>query len=161
MAVPSLALATVLHETADRLERTAHYQWSHFGHCNCGHLAQTVTRLSAAEIHRRAFVELTEWSEIPEDFCPTTGLRLDFILDRFRELGLDRNDLRHLEDLSDLVVLRALPGGFRYLRRNDPAAAVLYLRTWAALMAAHCAPPEESTHGGEPVWAAEGVLADS
>lgn len=153
MAVPSLALATVLRETADRLAASPHYQWAHFGHCNCGHLAQTVTRLSAAEIHRRAFVELTEWSEIPDDYCSSTGLRLDFILDRFRELGLDRTDLRHLEDLSDLAVLRALPGGFRYLRRNDRADAALYLRTWAAMIAARC-PARTEIDGEEATTAA-------
>ncbi len=135
MAIPSRALVEVLRETAERLARSPDYQWSHFGRCNCGHLAQTVTRLSPAEIHAACARELTEWSEIPDDYCAGTGLRLEYVLDRLRELGLDRTDLRHLEDLSDPRVLHALPGGHRWLQRNQREDAVLYFRVWADLIA--------------------------
>lgn len=135
MALPSRALVEVLRETADRLAASPDYRWSHFGRCNCGHLAQTVTRLSPAEIHAACTRELTEWSEIPDDYCAGTGLRLEYVLDRLRELGLDRTDLRHLEDLSDSQVLQALPGGHRWLQRNQREDAVVYLRTWANVMA--------------------------
>lgn len=134
MAQPSRPLVDLLRETADRLATSTDYRWSHFGHCNCGHLAQTVTRLSAAEIHAACTRELTEWSEIPDDYCAGTGLRLEYVLDRLREFGLDRTDLRHLEDLSDPIVLRALPGGHRWLERNRREDAILYLRTWAEVI---------------------------
>ena len=40
-----------LRATADRLAAPdARYEWGHMGGCNCGHLAQTVTTLSRAEI---------------------------------------------------------------------------------------------------------------
>lgn len=135
MAIPSRALVTVLRETADRLEAGADYQWSHFGRCNCGHLVQTVTRLSPAEIHAASAPELLEWSEIPEDYCAGTGLKLEYVLDRLRELGLDRADLRHLEDLSDPRVLHALPGGHRFLERNRRDHTVAYFRAFADLLA--------------------------
>jgi hypothetical protein len=136
MAISSRALVNVLRETADRLEGGAEYQWSHFGRCNCGHLVQTVTRLSPAEIHAASVRELSEWSEIPEDYCAGTGLKLEYVLDRLRELGLDRADLRHLEDLSDPRVLAALPGGHRWLERNRREDAVAYFRAFSAVLEA-------------------------
>ena len=146
MAIPSRALVEILRETANRLATSPDYQWSHFGRCNCGHLAQTVTRLSPAEIHAACARELTEWSEIPDDYCAGTGLRLEYVLDRLRELGLDRTDLRHLEDLSDPRVLHALPGGHRWLQRNQRDDAVVYFRVWADLIAdtLHAALPADA-----------------
>jgi glycine/D-amino acid oxidase-like deaminating enzyme len=123
-----------LRETADRLESGAAYNWAHFGRCNCGHLAQTLTRLDAAEIHRRARRELIEWSEIPEDYCGSTGYHLDHVIDTLLEIGLNRDDVRHLEDLSDRAVLERLPGGFRWLERNSRENAVAYMRAWADLL---------------------------
>jgi hypothetical protein len=97
-------------------------------------VVQTVTRMSPAEIHAATSPELAEWSEIPDDYCAGTGLRLEYVLDRLRELGLDRDDLRHLEDLTDPEVLQALPGGHRHLSRNLRDDAVLYLRTLAEVL---------------------------
>jgi hypothetical protein len=135
MATPSFALVQILRETADRLAGGAEYQWSHFGKCNCGHLAQTATRISARDIHRTAHRRLSEWSEIPDDFCPQTGVLIDRVIDTLFELGLSNTDLRHLEDLTDPEVLARLPGGWRYLQRNQRSDVVLYLRAWAGLLA--------------------------
>lgn len=134
MPTPSRALVAILRETAHRLSDGADYQWSHFGRCNCGQLVQTVTRLSPAEIHANSACELTEWSEIPEDYCAGTGLRLEYILDRLRELGFDRDDLRHLEDLSDPRVLHALPGGHRWLQRHQRNDVVAYFLSLASVL---------------------------
>jgi len=131
MATPNVVLVSLLRETADRIDTGASYQWSHFGKCNCGHLAQSITRLSAEEIHKRTFQKLEEWSEIPEEYCGITGFHLDYVVDALFEVGLTREDIRHLEDLSDPKVLRHLPDGRRYLQRNQRADAVLYFRTWA------------------------------
>lgn len=143
MPTPSRALVQILRETADRLANGAAYQWSHFGRCNCGHLVQTVTRLSPAEIHANSACELAEWSEIPEDYCAGTGLRLEYILDRLRELGLDRDDLRHLEDLSDPRVLHALPGGHRWLQRNQRDDVVAYMQSLATVLERQLPAPAE------------------
>ncbi len=154
MATPNLALVQILRETADRIEGGAEYQWSHFGKCNCGHLAQTATRLTAVQIHRGAFCRLAEWSEIPDDFCPQTGALLDRVVDALFELGLNATDLRNLEDLTDGEVLRNLPGGFRYLERNQRQDAVAYMRSWANLLEAQlytqCADPIEAGWLGDP-----------
>ena len=136
MAIPNLALVDILRETADRIEAGADYQWSHFGKCNCGHLAQTATRLSAVQIHQNAFCRFAEWSEIPDNFCPQTGVLIDRVVDTLFELGLNASVLRHLEDLTDGEVLGNLPGGFRYLERNLRQDAVAYMRSWANLIEA-------------------------
>ncbi|MFW5883329.1 MAG: hypothetical protein ACOCVG_03080 [Verrucomicrobiota bacterium] len=138
MAYASRVLIRLLEETADRLESGADYSWSHMGRCNCGHLAQTVTKLHPAEIHRRALVkEACDWSEIsehPRQYCPSTGYPFDHIVDALSEMGLSAADLRALENLSDRKVLKALPGGFRWLQRNRREDLILYLRTWSNLM---------------------------
>ncbi len=149
MPTPSRALIHVLRETADRIESGADYRWSHFGRCNCGHLVQTITRLSPAEIHEACACELSEWSEIPEDYCAGTGMRLEYLLDRLRELGLDRDDMRHIEDLSDSQVLRALPGGHRWLQRNERADVVAYFRAFADVLEARLS---IAPRRGDAVW---------
>ncbi|MBV9491223.1 MAG: hypothetical protein JO069_16095 [Verrucomicrobia bacterium] len=152
MATPSFALVQILRETAGRLAGGAEYQWSHFGKCNCGHLAQTATRLSPAEIHRTAQRKLAEWSEVPDDFCPQTGVLIDRVIDTLFELGLTNTDLRHLEDLTDPEVLTRLPGGHRHLQRNRRADVVEYLCTWADLLTSQLPPPwDEEEPAGDDV----------
>jgi hypothetical protein len=150
MPIPNVPLITALRATADRLELGATYQWAHFGACNCGQLVQTVTRLSPAEIHAASACELLEWSEIPEDYCVGTGLRLEFMLDRLREFGLDRVDLRHIEDLSDPRVLHALPGGHQFLERNQREHVILYFRALAHVLAEDLELDERLSHSPFP-----------
>jgi hypothetical protein len=64
MARPNVALIQALRTTARRLESAAvTYQWSSFAHCNCGHLAQTVTGLTAREIQDGAMQREGDWGE--------------------------------------------------------------------------------------------------
>jgi hypothetical protein len=49
-------------------------------------------------------------------------------------LGLTTEDIGHLEKLDDPEILAALPGGHRWLRRNDRGDLVEYLNAWAALL---------------------------
>lgn len=48
--------------------------------------------------------------------------------------GLSKDDLAHLERLSDAKVIKALPPNKRYLRHNQRDDVVLYLNTWADLL---------------------------
>ncbi len=54
MTQASPELVAALRATARRLEQGASYCWTHMGSCNCGQLAQTLTRLPKEEIHRLA-----------------------------------------------------------------------------------------------------------
>lgn len=149
-------LIEALRQTANRLSEGAEYRWTHMGSCNCGHLAQTVTRLPKEEIHRQALQKAGDWGEQALDFCPTSGYPIDHLIGALIDLGLTREDLWHLERLSDPDVLRRLPVGERELccrRRND---VVVYLQIWASLledewMAGVGIPANLS---GLPVWSA-------
>ncbi len=127
-------LAAALRETATRLDDGAYYQWTNQGACNCGHLAQTLTTKSRAEIHSMALEKAGDWSEHVVDYCATSRYPIDHIITTMLDAGLTRRDLSDLERLRSNVVRVRLPEGRRaldYRRRDD---VVLYMRTWADLL---------------------------
>lgn len=132
MARATDEVIAALRTTAVRLQQGAPYQWGHSGMCNCGHLAQTITHLPGAEIHREV---AGEWSEYLEDHCPVTGERLDRLRAKMVRFGFEPTELAALEQLADPAVLHALPGGHRHLVRNQRDDVALYLETWAQLLA--------------------------
>lgn len=144
MATPSHELINALRSTADRLA-SANYQWGHMGLCNCGHLAQATTGLTAAEIHSAALVREGDWEKQANDYCPTSGELIDHILAAMFSLGLTRDDVRNLEKLSDSEVLRRLPSGRRYLRFNSRDDVVEYMRTWADVLSVSIEPLRDCT----------------
>ena len=130
MATPSRELIAALHETAGRLAQDASYQWGHMGMCNCGHLAQAITGLRQAEIHDSALVREGDWEQQAKDYCPTSGRMIDSILATMFALGLTRDDIRHLEKLTDPAVVRET-GHLRFNKRDD---VITYLRAWASVL---------------------------
>ena len=134
---PTLTLAEALRVTAERLSDTSvKFRWTHMGACNCGHLTQTVTSLSAADIHALALQKAGDWGEQAQDYCPTSGYPMDHIIDQLLALGLSTNDLYHLERLDDPAVLKQLPLGERHLDRRSRVDVVRYLNAWADLVQA-------------------------
>ena len=131
MAKPSLELIAALRETADRLDGGVKYQWAHMGNCNCGHLAQTLTRLEPREIHRRALVSVGDWEQQVSEYCPSSQLPLDRVMDTMLAAGLTTCDIADLERLRNDEVLAAIGRRLDHRVRED---AVLYLRTWADLL---------------------------
>jgi hypothetical protein len=127
-------LAEALRRTAARLRGGAPYQWGHFGACNCGHLAQTLTRRSMADIHRAAVARARDWGHAAVEHCPLSGLPLDDILGEMFAAGLGMDDVRHLEQLDDRRILRRLPLDQRQLRRNDREHVARYMDAWAELL---------------------------
>ena len=126
-------LAVALRLTAERIAAGAPYQWGHMGQCNCGHLAQTVTQRSAAQIHRSAIDANTgEWSEHLNDYCGATGALIDDVTRALLDFGFGARELQHLEYLSDHGVLARL--GVSSLVRSEREDAVRYLRAWADLV---------------------------
>jgi hypothetical protein len=74
MAQASLRLIEALRETAARLERASTvYRWSQLAHCNCGHLAQTITGLSPRAIHEAAARHRGDWAEQARTLAPAAG----------------------------------------------------------------------------------------
>lgn len=136
MAIANLELIHALRVTAARLRSNTSYQWGHMGVCNCGHLAQTVTRRTPAEIHSAAMVRAGDWEQQAQEYCPTSGFAIDDIIESLLALGMSVHDIGRLEKLSDSRVLARLPGEPRYLRHNQRDNVILYMETWADLLEA-------------------------
>ena len=134
MAKPSLELISALRKAASRLQNGAHYAWGHHGACNCGNLLQTVTQLSEGEILRYAHTATGEWTELAEEFCPVTNAPVSLLITRLQEIGLTPTDIHHIEYLTDREVLKQLPGGFRWLKRNRREDAIEYFEAFAQLL---------------------------
>lgn len=94
-----------------------------------------MTPFTQSEIYSMARENyLDEWSEFANDYCPNSGVSVDRIIDQMLAAGLELKDIHQLENLSNTKVLKALPGGFRYLQKGKPLDAALYMRTWAGLL---------------------------
>jgi hypothetical protein len=72
-----------------------------------------------------------DWSEQLNDYCPTSGLPMDDLISEMLAFGFDADDLRHLERLSDPLVLRQLPSTRRHLSFNVKKDVITYLEAWA------------------------------
>lgn len=131
MARASAELIGAIRTTAAKLRQGAHYEWGHAGACNAGHLAQTVTSLTKVQIYRMVD---GEWSEHLRDYCPSTGDSLEDVVIQMVRFGFEPGELADLEWLRDDQILRRLPDGRRYLRRNDRDDLILYLETWADML---------------------------
>lgn len=134
MLAVSIDRVQALRRTAARLRQGAPYQWGHFGACNCGHLAQTLTRLSREEIHRIAVERARDWGSAAVEYCPTSGYPLDHVLGRMLEAGFTLDDVAHLEELSAPRVLAELSPEARHLRRNAREDVITYLLAWADVL---------------------------
>jgi hypothetical protein len=134
MAQASLAVIDVLRATAKKIESDMSYQWGHMGLCNCGFLAQEITKLTKTEIHTRAMQRHGDWTEQLNDYCPTSGLPMDLLIDELIAFGFSPSDLRHLEKLSDGVILRSLALHQQNVSYNSKKDVTLYLRAWASLL---------------------------
>lgn len=134
MARQSLQLIDALRATAARLQSSNLYEWGHMGACNCGYLAQEITKLRKDEIHSRAMQRHGDWNEQLNDYCPTSGLPMDDLISGLLAAGLDIDDLKHLERLSDPSILQSLPTERRNLAHNVKNDVIYYILVWAALL---------------------------
>lgn len=134
MAKPSLQLIEALRETAARLRRGAHYAWGHHGACNCGNLLQVLTPFNEGEILRYAHSATGEWTELAESYCASTGSPVNLVMSKLEAAGLNPVDIHNIEYLADKEVLRQLPGGFRWLKKNVRDDVILYFEAFANLL---------------------------
>ncbi|MCC5919725.1 MAG: hypothetical protein LAT68_06455 [Cyclobacteriaceae bacterium] len=134
MARASLKLIEALRKTADNLANGSPYQWGHMGACNCGNLAQELTKYSKAEIHAFAMRKHGDWNEQVSEYCDTSGFHIDMIISEMLQSGLSIEDLMNLEKLSDDQILLRLPKDKRHLEKNNKQHVELYMRAWADLL---------------------------
>jgi len=134
MAKATPILIEAIRQAAKKLEKGAPYQWGHMGSCNCGNLAQEITKLSEKEIHAHAMKGNGDWQEQVIDYCPTSGLPMDLLINQLLEAGLTTIDLQNLERLSDKKVLAVTKKTKTYLKHNKRDDVILYLNTWSNLL---------------------------
>ena len=135
MAKANPILIASIEKTVAKLSNGAAYQWGHMGACNCGNLAQELTRFSKAEIHQYAMQRHGDWNEQLTDYCPTSGYPMDMMISKMLEHGLTLDDLAHLERLSDPMILSQIPKERRdQMNKNNREDVILYMETWANLL---------------------------
>ena len=134
MANPTFELISALRETADRLKNGAAYAWGNHGACNCGNLLQVVARISREEILAYAHTGIGEWTELAVEYCPVSNTPVNLLIKKLEEIGLTATDIHHLEYLDNRAVLNRLPGGFRWLSRNNKEQVIQYFETFAEIL---------------------------
>ncbi len=134
MARPNPELIDALRRTARKLTEGAPYQWGHMGGCNCGNLAQELTRLTKDQIHTYAMQRYGDWNEQVQDYCPTSQMPIDLVINEMVNAGLSLEDLKNLEKLSDKQILARFPLEKRFLKHNQRDDVVTYLRAWADML---------------------------
>lgn len=134
MARTNIELIQAIRGAAKSLDQSPNYQWGHMGSCNCGFLAQEISQLSKEDIHQRAMQKYGDWNEQLNDYCPTSGLPMDTLISCMLDIGLDTEDLKNLEKLSDPKVLRSFPIEQRWLKHNNKSDVILYMNRWATVL---------------------------
>lgn len=145
MAYPNLTLIGALRQAASRLRDGAPYAWGHHGSCNCGHLLQVVTHLGKDEILKYAHTGRGEWTEIAEDYCEVSNAPAYLLIGKLEAIGLTPTDIHCLEYLKDRTVLDRLPGGFRWLQKNNRQDVIAYFETLAQVLEEQLAPATTPT----------------
>ena len=135
MARVSEELIAAFRKIITKLKNNAPYEWGHMGACNCGNLAQEITRLSKAEIHQYAMQKSGDWNDQLIDYCPTSGYPMDLMISKLIEAGLTIDELKHLERLSDPKVLSLIELPKKHqLQKNRKEDVILYLETWTLIL---------------------------
>jgi hypothetical protein len=135
MANPNPELIAAIEKTVSKLKNGSPYQWGHMGACNCGNLAQELTKLEKGEIHSYAMQRHGDWNEQLIDYCPTSGYPMDLMITRMLDFGLTTSDLAHLERLSDPMVLAEMSIEKRNsLSKNKKEDVIFYMITWSKLL---------------------------
>jgi hypothetical protein len=135
MAKVNQDLIKAFQRTIQNLKSGAHYEWGNMGACNCGHLAQEITKLTRAEIHQFAMQKHGDWNDQIVEYCPNSGYPMDLIISTLLDAGLTLDELAHLEKLSLPQVLNRIPLDQRHhLNKNKREDVILYFETWLEIL---------------------------
>lgn len=136
MAIANQKLIDILEKTIILLQSTEQYQWGHSGACNCGHIAQVITGYNKGQIHAMAMEKGGDWTENSRDYCDTSGYEIDQVMKIMLESGLQIEDIREIENLSNPRILDNITGSIQYLDKNKKENVLLYFQTWLMLLKA-------------------------
>jgi hypothetical protein len=134
MAKASLDIIDALRSTAKKLSIGTSYMWGHMGSCNCGNLAQEITKMSKNQIHAYAMQGYGDWNEQLNDYCEASLMPMDLLIHELLTVGFSMEDLQNLEKLADNDILMRLPIEKRYLRHNYRDDVIVYLNEWANML---------------------------
>ena len=134
MAKPNAELIKAFRLTVSRLRNGAYYAWGNQGACNCGNLVQSVTSFTKEEILKYAQSNAGEWTELAEEYCEGTSAPINLLIQKLEIIGLTPVDIHNIEYLRDKEVLNALPGGFKWLKRNVREDVIIYFETFANIL---------------------------
>lgn len=134
MALPNLPLIEALRQTATNLQNGATYAWGNHGSCNCGNLMQVVGGYTRQEVLAYAHQGIGEWTELATAYCGVTDTPIDMMFAKLQNMGLTPSDIHNLEYLDNKDVLHLLPGGFKWLQRNNREDVIAYFNTYANLL---------------------------
>tara|TARA_B100001758_G_C18114110_1_gene455211 strand:+ start:177 stop:674 length:498 start_codon:yes stop_codon:yes gene_type:complete len=134
-------LVLVIQETISRLElEDCEYQWTNQGKCNCGHIIQTVTGKTSASIHKIALNSQGEWTDHAKNFCVSSGLHVDILIEELLKIGISLDQIPHLEYLSSPKITRYIPNKMLPLNHKSKEDFIFYLQTWKKVLKKEIAP---------------------
>ncbi len=116
-----ITLIEALKAVVNALENdTVEYDWYQISHCNCGLVAQAITKTDketlndiylndiSISLQSKIDSEYTPgWSQMVKEYCPLTGEPIAEIFQKLYSAGMKREDIAHLEYLSDPKILAA------------------------------------------------------
>ncbi|MOA27470.1 hypothetical protein D3C78_1483510 [compost metagenome] len=120
-------LIIALRQAAEEIKSNTKYEWGHMGSCNCGFLAQKLTGLSRAEIHKNAMDKVGDWTEQLNDYCPNSGYPMDNLIFDLLQYGLSIEELASLERLSDQHVVARVDKKHKPLHFNVANDVFIYI----------------------------------
>lgn len=116
------------------------YSWSEASTCNCGILTRNISNLTYKQL--RDMIEESDmnicdnsalWSN--KITCTVTNAPLQEVFKKMYEVGLTKEDIIHLERLSDSKILSLtnidISQGDYYMRKEN---VLLYFRAWLRIL---------------------------
>lgn len=128
---------------------TADYNWSDGCKCNVGLLAQIISNESYLDLRKEKIAEYPEWLKFMKDnkttepgcgswktlinlYCGQTKPTMHGIVGEMIKSGFTKEDLIHLEYLSDDYVLSHMKDD--NLEQDKETDLIKYLKTWISLI---------------------------
>ena len=102
--------------------------------------------MSRQEILTFAHTGIGEWTELAEEYCYVTDAPVQMLISSLEKLGLTPTDIHNLEYLEDKSVLRNLPGGFRWLKKNKREDVIIYFNAFADVLEAKLENEKSESH---------------
>mgnify|MGYP001483220548 CR=1 FL=1 len=134
MSIEKSLLSDYLFKTVQLLKNSPRYEWGNSGACNCGHLAQVMTGKSRKEIHEVALKKEGDWSDKSKVYCESSGHEIDDVISIMLSKGLQLEDIRHIEYLSNPKVLEKVPPKQGELQHNNVEDVITYFNAWILLL---------------------------